>query len=174
MSAVCVFCGSSPGLRPAYRGAAGELGRRLGADGHTLVYGGAQIGLMGAVADGALAAGGEVVGVVPTVIDLPEITHDRLTRLHRVGTMHQRKAMMAELSDAFVALPGGIGTLDELAEILCWAQLGVHRKPVWLLDIAGYYRPLVAFLAHAVAEGFMREEHLALMRVAESVDEVEI
>jgi uncharacterized protein (TIGR00730 family) len=110
--------------------------------------------------------------VVPTAIDLPEITHARLSTLHRVGTMHQRKALMAELSDMVVTLPGGVGTLDEISEMLCWSQLGIHRKPLWLLDVDAYFRPLLGFLAHAVAEGFVGPGHLALLRVAGSVDEL--
>ncbi len=172
MGTVCVFCGSSPGVRPSYRAAARALGERIASRGHRLVYGGAGIGLMGEVADAALRAGGEVIGVVPTAIDLPEITHARLSALHRVGTMHQRKALMAELSDLVVTLPGGVGTLDEISEMLCWSQLGIHRKPLWLLDVDGYFRPLLGFFAHAVAEGFLAPGHLARLLVAEGVDEI--
>jgi uncharacterized protein (TIGR00730 family) len=172
MSTVCVFCGSSAGVRPSYRAAARALGARIAGNGHRLVYGGAGIGLMGEVADAALRAGGEVIGVVPTMIDLPEITHARLSTLHRVGTMHQRKALMAELSDLVVTLPGGVGTLDEIAEMLCWSQLGIHRKPLWLLDVDAYYRPLLGFLAHAVSEGFLERAHLARLLVAGKVDEL--
>jgi uncharacterized protein (TIGR00730 family) len=172
MSTVCVFCGSSAGVRPAYRQAARDLGTRIAGGGHRLVYGGAGIGLMGEVADAALRAGGEVIGVVPTAIDLPEITHARLSTLHRVGTMHQRKALMAELSDLVVTLPGGVGTLEEISEMLCWSQLGIHRKPLWLLDVEGYYRPLLAFLAHAVAEGFLDRAHRDRLQIAAGVDEL--
>ncbi len=172
MSTVCVFCGSSSGARASYRAAAHALGARIAARGHRLVYGGASIGLMGAVADAALRAGGEVVGVVPTAIDLPEITHARLSTLHRVGTMHQRKALMAELSDLVVTLPGGVGTLDEISEMLCWSQLGIHRKPLWLLDVEGYFQPLLGYLAHAVREGFLDPAHHARLQVATGVDEL--
>ncbi len=137
--------------------------RRLG-----LVYGGSSIGLMGAVADAALAEGAEVVGVIPGALEAREIGHRGLTRLEVVGSMHERKARMAELADAFVALPGGMGTLEEFAEILTWAQLGLHRKPCGLLDVEGYWRPLVAFFDHARDEGFLRREHRALLRVAAS------
>ncbi len=139
-----------------------EVARR----GLALVYGGASVGLMGAVADGALEAGGEVVGVLPQALQAKELAHPRLTRLEVVGSMHERKARMAELSDGFIALPGGMGTLEELAEILTWAQLGLHRKAVGLLDAQGYWSPLVAFFDHAVAERFIRPEHRAMLRVA--------
>jgi uncharacterized protein (TIGR00730 family) len=156
MTAVCIFCGSSAGVRPAYTRAARELGGLLGRRGVRVVYGAANCGLMAAVADATLGAGGTVEGVVPEVIDRLDLTHANLTRLHKVGTMHERKALMAGLSDAFIALPGGIGTLDELCEILCWAQLGIHAKPIGLLNTGGYYDGLLAFLDHAVAEGFMQ------------------
>jgi uncharacterized protein (TIGR00730 family) len=163
MPAICVFCGSSPGRSPAYHLAAERLGRLIAERGCALVYGGAISGLMGTMADAALMAGGEVVGVVPAVITGMELAHRRLTRLHEVETMHQRKALMAELADAFIALPGGMGTLDELCEILTWAQLDLHRKPVGLLDVEGYWHHFRRFLDHTVAEGFLRPAHHALM-----------
>jgi len=166
MTAVCVFCGSSNGKRPAYTRAARELGALFGQRGVRLVYGAANCGLMVAVADATMAAGGTVEGVVPEVIDRLDLTHANLTRLHKVGTMHERKAMMAELSDAFIALPGGIGTLDELCEILCWAQLGIHAKPIGLLNTEGYYDGLLTFLHHAVTEGFMRRPDTERLIVA--------
>lgn len=156
MTAVCVFCGSSNGARPAYTRAARELGDLLGRRQVRLVYGAANCGLMVAVADATLTAGGTVEGVIPEVIDRMDLTHANLTRLHRVGTMHERKALMADLADAFIALPGGIGTLDELCEIICWAQLGLHAKPIGLLNTDGYYDGLLSFMHHAVGEGFMR------------------
>ncbi len=165
MRRVCVFCGSSPGQGPVYLEAARAMGRVLAGRGIGLVYGGGSVGLMGAMADAALAAGGEVVGVIPRALQLRELAHAGLTTLHVVGSMHERKARMAELSDGFVALPGGMGTLEELAEILTWAQLGLHARPVGLLDVAGYYRPLVAFLDRAVGEGFLRPEHRRLLLV---------
>ncbi len=161
-----MFCGSSPGRNPVHLDAARRAGRTLAGRGLALVYGGGSVGLMGAVADGALEAGGEVVGVIPRALQLRELAHDRLTSLQVVGSMHERKARMAELADAFVALPGGLGTLEELAEILTWAQLGLHAKPCGLLDVDGYYAPLVAFLDHAVAEGFVRAEHRRVIHVA--------
>ena len=163
MFRLCVFCGSASGVRPAYLAAARELGRLLGERGAGLVYGGASVGLMGALADAALAAGAEVDGVIPRALVEREIAHAGLTRLHVVEGMHARKARMAELADAFVALPGGLGTLEELFEVWTWAQLGVHDKPLALLDVDGYFAPLLAFLAHAEAEGFVRPAHRAAL-----------
>ncbi len=170
MRRVCVFCGSSSGGQPAYLAAAVALGGLLARRGLGLVYGGASIGLMGAVADAALAAGGEVVGVLPAALEAKEIAHERLTRLEVVGSMHERKARMSDLADAFVALPGGMGTREELSEMLTWAQLGLHRKPCGLLDVAGYWRPLVAFFDHAVQERFLRPQHRALLLVEQHAD----
>ncbi len=165
MKSVCVFCGSNPGARPSYVATARRLGGALAARGITLVYGGSGTGLMGAVADGALEGGGQVVGVLPGFMVSREIAHPRLTELVHVGSMHERKAAMADRAGAFVALPGGFGTLDELFEILTWAQLGLHHKPCALLDVDGYYAPLLAFLDHAAAEGLLRPEHRALLFV---------
>jgi uncharacterized protein (TIGR00730 family) len=170
MKRVCVFCGSSTGLNAEYVGSARQLGRVLARRKLALVYGGGSVGLMGALADATLEAGGEVVGVIPRALQLREVGHSRLTALHVVSSMHERKAKMAELADAFVALPGGMGTLEEFAEILTWAQLGLHAKPCGLLDVAGYWQPLVAFFDHAVAEGFIRPEH---RRFVVSADRVE-
>jgi len=158
---VCVFCGSSPGTRPEYAAAAREMGTQLAARGIGLVYGGGRVGLMGAVADAAMAAGGEVIGVIPHGLMVREVGHSAITELRVVRSMHERKAVMADLSDAFVALPGGFGTLEEYFEVLTWAQLGIHPKPCGLLDVEGYYGPLLAMLDHAVAEGFVRREHRA-------------
>jgi uncharacterized protein (TIGR00730 family) len=166
MRRICVFCGSSPGTSPAYREAARATGRTLAGRGLGLVYGGGGVGLMKAVADAALEAGGEVVGVIPRALQLRELAHPGLTTLVVVGSMHERKAKMAELADGFVALPGGMGTLEELAEILTWAQLGLHGRPCGLLDVGGYYGPLIAFLDRAVSEGFLRPEHRRLLLVA--------
>jgi hypothetical protein len=160
---VCVFTGSSPGARPAYAEAARALGAELAGRGLRLVYGGASVGLMGAVADAALAAGGEVVGVIPQHLVDREVAHTGLTDLRVTGSMHERKALMAELSSAFVALPGGFGTLEELFEVLTWSQLGLHAKPCGLLDVAGYWAPLRAFADHSVAEGFVRPAHRELL-----------
>jgi uncharacterized protein (TIGR00730 family) len=166
MRSLCVFCGSSPGLRPEYRAAAVALGAALAARRITLVYGGAAVGLMGAVADAVMAAGGEAIGVLPRRLATREIAHAGLTRLELVETMHERKARMAELADGFVALPGGIGTLEELFETWTWAQLGLHRKPCALLDVAGYYAPLIRFLDASVEQGFVRPQHRGMLVVA--------
>ncbi len=161
LSTVCVFAGSSPGRRPEYADAARHLGRHLAGAGVALVYGGARGGLMGAVADAALAAGGAVTGVIPRHLVDHEVAHLGLTELKLVGSMHERKALMAELADGFVSLPGGFGTLEETFETLTWTQLGLHTKPTGLLDVAGYFDPLNAFLDRAVEEGFLRPGHRA-------------
>jgi uncharacterized protein (TIGR00730 family) len=163
---VCVFCGSQHGVRPQYTEAARAMGTTLAAAGIDLVYGGGRVGLMGEVADAVLAAGGEVIGVIPHHMSDREIAHYGLTDLRIVGSMHERKALMYELSEAFVALPGGLGTLEELFEITTWSQLGLHAKPTGLLDVDGFYSPLVGFLDRLVAEGFVRERHRRLLRVA--------
>jgi len=161
--AICVFCGSSLGIRPSYRLAASELGQLLAAAGLTLVYGGGNVGLMGIVADSALAAGGEVIGVIPQALVAKEVSHSGLTKLHIVNSMHERKALMVSLSDGFVALPGGFGTADELCEILTWAQLGIHQKPVGLLNVDAFFDPLLEWMNHATREGFIRPEHRHLL-----------
>jgi hypothetical protein len=165
---VCVFCGSSPGVNPAYRAEAVCLGRLLGQDGLGLVYGGAQVGLMGALADAALDHGSEVIGVIPRSLAGIEVAHQRLTRLVLVETMHERKALMAKEADAFVALPGGFGTLDEFFEILTWAQLGIHWKPCVLVNTAGYYDHLLSFLQEAMNQGFLKPHNHALIQVVAS------
>lgn len=163
---ICVFAGSSAGIRPTYGDAARELGHLLASRNIGVVYGGAKIGLMGAVADAALEAGGRVVGVIPQTLVEKEVAHDGLSELHVVSSMHERKAMMSSLADAFVALPGGLGTWEELFEIATWGQLGLHRKPCGLLNVHGYFDPLLTFVEHAVAERFVRREHAAIMAVA--------
>ncbi|HET8723145.1 MAG TPA: TIGR00730 family Rossman fold protein [Anaeromyxobacteraceae bacterium] len=168
MKDVCVFCGSSNGRKPAYARAARRFGAALAGRGLGLVYGGGHIGLMGVVADAALAGGSRVVGVIPRALARREIAHHGLTRLEVVPSMHARKARMAALSDAFVALPGGIGTFEELFEILTWGYLGIHAKPIGLLDVGGYFRPLVRLLDHAVEEGFLRPAHRKLVVVDRS------
>ncbi len=165
MRSVCVFCGSNAGARDAYTDAAREVGREVAARGMRLVYGGASVGLMGAVADAALAAGGEVIGVMPRALIEREIEHKGLTKLHEVASMHERKALMSDLSDAFLALPGGAGTLEEVFEVWTWAQLGHHRKPVGLLNAAGYFDLLIAFLDHQRREKFVRAEHRDMLIV---------
>jgi uncharacterized protein (TIGR00730 family) len=160
---ICVFCGSSPGTRPEYAAAARATGRLLAERGIGLVYGGGKVGLMGEAADAALAAGGEVVGVIPDALMAREVGHGGVTELHVVQSMHERKALMADLADAFVALPGGFGTWEEYFEVLTWAQLGIHPKPCGLLNVEGYYTPVLAMMDHAVAEGFVRPQHRALV-----------
>ena len=163
---VCVFCGSKHGARPEYADAARAMGSALVAAGTDLVYGGGRVGLMGVVADAVLDAGGRVTGVIPDHMSGREVAHHGLTDLRVVGSMHERKALMYELSDGFVALPGGLGTLEELFEITTWSQLGLHAKPTGLLDVAGFYTPLVGFLDQLVTEGFVNERHRRLLRVA--------
>jgi uncharacterized protein (TIGR00730 family) len=162
---ICVYAGSSAGARPEYAAAARELGTRLAQAGLAVVYGGGNIGLMGVLADAALAAGGEVIGVITHGLADKELAHGGATEMHRVGTMHERKWRMAESSDAFLALPGGFGTLEEFFEALTWLQLGLHRKPVGLLNVAGFYDPLLAVLEQMEAERFVRPEHRALVLV---------
>jgi len=168
---VCVFCASAAGASPAYLDSATQLGRRIAERGHGLVYGGATVGAMGAVADAALAAGGEVVGVIPEVIREREIDHKGLTQQHVVGTMHERKAMLAARADAFVALPGGYGTMDEFIEILTWAQLRIHAKPCVLVNVNGFWDGLLAFLDTCVAEGMILAENRGLVQVARDPEE---
>jgi hypothetical protein len=167
---VCVFCGASSGRLPAYADAARAVGSALARRGVGLVYGGGRVGLMGAVADAALAGGGEVVGVIPQELVERELAHSGVSDLRVVGSLHERKALMAELADGFVALPGGFGTLDELLEQLTWSQLGLHAKPVGLLDVEGYWRPLIELARHATEEGFVRESDLAAIAVATEPD----
>ncbi len=165
---LCVFCGSSDGFDPAYRQAAVGLGQALARDGVGLVYGGGKVGLMGAVADAALAAGGEVVGVMPRALVEKEIAHQGLSELRVVGTMHERKALMSDLAGGgYVALPGGLGTFEELFEVWTWGQLGYHPKPVALLNVAGFYDGLLAFLDQVVEQGFVRPEHRGMLLVGD-------
>lgn len=172
MRRICVFCGSSPGARDEYARAARSLGAALVRRGLGLVYGGAKVGLMGVLADGVLAAGGEVIGVIPNRLMTRELAHPGLHELRVVASMHDRKREMADLADAFVALPGGIGTLEELTEVLSWAQLGLHPKPCGLLDVAGYFDRLIAFFDHAVDERFLAPAHRSMITVAGTPDEL--
>ena len=165
MQSVCVFCGSNFGASEAYAEAARALGQAIAGRGLRLVYGGAKVGLMGAVANAALQAGGAVVGVIPEALVAREIAHTGLTETHAVKSMHERKALMADLSDGFIALPGGAGTLEETFEIWTWAQLGHHRKPVGILNVDGFYDALIAFIDHQAAELFMRREHRDMLVV---------
>jgi len=169
---ICVFCGSNQGAQDVYRRSAREVGRRLAESKIQVVFGAGNCGLMGAVADAALEAGGRVVGVIPKALQRREVARDGLSELHVVRSMHERKAMMTELSDAFLALPGGLGTLEELFEVLSWAQLGIHEKPVGLLNVAGYFDPLLVFLDRSLQEGFVRPEHHSLLLHGEDLDEL--
>jgi uncharacterized protein (TIGR00730 family) len=168
---LCVFCGSSKGNVGEHAAAAHELGVLLAERNIDLVYGGAQVGLMGVLADACLGAGGRVVGVIPRGLFSREVPHQRLTELHEVGSMHERKGLMYDLADAFVALPGGMGTIDELAEVATWSQLGLHAKPVVLLDVGGFWRPFVALLDQMVADGFLSPASRGLIQVASTPDE---
>lgn len=163
MTSICVFRGSSLGASPVCRDGTIALGQALGRRGHRLVYGGGKVGLMGVIADSVLAAGGDVLGIIPEDLRRKEIAHTGLTQLHITRSMHERKAAMAEEADGCIALPGGLGTLDELCEILTWAQLGIHGKPIGLLDIDGFFGHLEAFFDFAVDQGFIKPEHRALL-----------
>ncbi len=165
MKSICVFCGSNSGVNPVYAEAARELAATLLTRGIRLVYGGGNVGLMGIIADAMLTGGGQVVGVIPHSLWNREVGHGGLTELHLVVTMHERKTLMADLADGFVALPGGAGTLDETFEIWTWAQLGIHDKPCGLLNIGGYFDSLLTYLKHTVAEGFLKSEHLDMLMV---------
>jgi len=170
MKRICVYCGSSPGRSPEYAATAERLGAELARRRLGLVYGGASVGVMGVVADAVLAHGGEVIGVLPHFFADKEVAHQGLDELLVVDSMHERKARMAELSDAFIALPGGWGTLEEIFEVLTWAQLGLHEKPCGLLDVGGYFDELYRFLERAIAEGFVREEHRPMIVLDDSCE----
>jgi uncharacterized protein (TIGR00730 family) len=172
MRRLCVFCGSSPGHRPIHAESARSLGTIMAARGLALVYGGGQVGLMGVLADAVLGAGGEVIGVIPQSMVDKELAHTGISKLHIVGTMHERKALMADLADGFAALPGAFGTADELFEILTWAQLGLHAKPVGILNVDGFFQPLLAWLDHAVAEGFLKPKHRQLLQEADDAEKL--
>ena len=167
MQRICVFCGSQVGTNGLYRQAATALGQLLVLHGYGLVYGGGHVGLMGVLADAVLASGGEVIGVIPESMVARELAHTGVTQLQVVPGMHERKARMAELADAFIALPGGYGTFEELFEVITWAQLGMHRKPIGLLNVAGYFDALKALVDQAIAEGFIRAEHRRLLTIAD-------
>lgn len=172
MKYLCVFCGSKKGSPEIYAESARRFGQALAARGLGLIYGGGHIGLMGVLADAVLQAGSPVIGVIPRSLVERELAHEQLTELHVVETMHQRKALMADRSDAFVALPGGYGTLDELFEILTWAQLGIHAKSIGMLNVGGFFDPLLAWVRQARDEGFIRPQHLELLRVAADAEEL--
>ena len=165
LKTVCVFCAASPGANPVYVRQASAMGQYLAETGRRVIYGGGRTGLMGALAEGALGAGGEVIGIMPKhLVDL-EVAHTGLAELHVVASMHERKALLAELSDGFLAMPGGLGTMEELFEIWTWGQLGLHRKPYGLFEVNGFFAPLLTFLDHAVGEGFIRPEYRGLLVV---------
>ena len=168
MRKVCVFCGSSPGADPAFIGAAKALGRAIAGSGRVLVYGGASVGLMGALADAVLEAGGDAIGVMPQALVDREVAHNGLTALHVVTSMHERKTLMAELADAFIAMPGGLGTLEEFFEVWTWAQLGLHEKPLGMLGPQEFFFPLFQFLDGLVAQRFLRPEHREMIAVEEN------
>lgn len=170
MKRICVFCGSNKGVRPIYVAAAQAMAAAMVKRNISLVYGGGNVGLMGVIADEMLAQGGEVIGVIPRSLVQREVAHQALTKQHIVNTMHERKALMAELSDGFIAMPGGMGTFDEFCEILTWAQLGIHQKPCGILNVENYFTPLLTMFDHAVAEGFLRDSHRALVLEAAEPD----
>jgi uncharacterized protein (TIGR00730 family) len=172
MKRICVFCGSSAGSQPEYREGAEQLGAELTRREIGLVYGGGNVGLMGAIADSVLKSGGEAIGVIPEHLMKREIGHNRLTKLHIVRSMHERKALMADLSDAFIALPGGFGTLEEFFEVLTWSQLGLHAKPCGIVNVLGYYTPLLRMLDHAVDERFLKPQNRALVIARETPAEL--
>jgi uncharacterized protein (TIGR00730 family) len=171
ISSLAIFCGSADGNDPAYRSSAGDTAAFLAGNGIDLVYGGAKVGLMGAVADAALAAGGRVIGVIPQALMDREVAHPGLTELHVVASIHERKAVMSELSDGFLALPGGGGTLEEISEQWTWAQLGTHNKPCGFLNVLGFYTPLRQFIASMGTEGFLRPEYRDMLVFADTVEE---
>ncbi len=172
LKSICVYCGSNAGARPEYSASAQSLGSLIAERGIRLVYGGGAVGLMGIIADAAMRAGGEVVGIIPRALDRREIANRRVTTLHVVESMHERKAMMDQLSDGFIALPGGFGTFEELCEMLTWSQLGIHNKPVGLLNVAGYYDPLLALFDRAVNEQFLHTDHRSML--IDSIDPVDL
>lgn len=167
---ICVFCGSSSGRDPRFAAAARDLGQALATRGCDLVYGGGQVGLMGVVADAVLAAGGRVIGVIPEILATKELLHSGATEMHVVESMHARKALMARKADAFIALPGGFGTFEETLEMITWGQLGIHQKPLGLLNVLDFYRPLVEFIDHAIEAGFIRPEQRDLVVTADSAE----
>lgn len=170
MNRICVFCGSNPGLNPVFVETATELGAFLARENVELVYGGGRVGLMGAVADAVMRNGGKVIGVIPEPLATREVAHGGLTELIVVNSMHERKAKMAELADGFIALPGGFGTFEEFCEIVTWAQLGIHRKPCSLLNIAGFYDSLIALIRHSTEQKFIRPEHHSLVLIDDEIE----
>jgi uncharacterized protein (TIGR00730 family) len=172
MKRIAVYCGSNRGRRPEYAAAAEQLGELLAREKIELVYGGGRVGLMGVLADAVLKCGGHIIGVIPEKLVINEVVHEKLPDLRIVKTMHERKALMAELADGFIALPGGYGTFEEMFEVLAWSQLGWHQKPFGLLESAGFYRPLLKFLSHTCKEGFIRPQHHELVLVEDSAEKI--
>ena len=172
INSLCVFCGSSDDMDPAYLEAAAAMGHRLAAHQIEIVFGGGGTGMMGALADGALASGGHVIGVIPEIFNTPALLQNGLEELHVVESMHARKAMMAELADAFIALPGGFGTFEELFEMLTWSQIGLQSKPIGILNVSDYFNPLLTLIEHAKDQGFIYSEHRDLIRVSQDPDEL--
>jgi len=172
MKSLLVYCGSNPGLNPIYKETAVKLGLEMVKRGMRLIYGGGSLGLMGTIADTVMENGGEVVGIIPTFLDNLEVGHPNLTEIHVVNSMHERKAMMEEMCDSVITLPGGYGSMDELFEILSWSQLGLHKKPVGLLNINGFYNPLVAQLDLMVNEGFLKQPNREIIQISDSIEEV--
>lgn len=170
MKRICVFCGSNSGLDPIYLEAAEKVGEFLAANNIELVYGGGRVGLMGKIADTVLACGGKVIGVIPESLAIKEVAHQNTTKLHVVDSMHERKALMAEYADGFIALPGGFGTFEEFCEIVTWAQLGIHRKPCALLNVAGFYDNLIAMFDYSASQNFIRGEHRKLVLVGDNIE----
>jgi uncharacterized protein (TIGR00730 family) len=170
MKRICVFCGSNPGANPVYVETAARLGEFLAAENVELVYGGGRVGLMGKIADTVLARGGKVIGIIPEDLAIKEVAHQGLTELHIVNSMHERKAMMADFADGFIALPGGFGTFEEFCEIITWAQLGIHQKPCALLNVNGFYDHLIAMFDFSTAENFIRDEHRRLVLIGDEIE----
>ncbi|QXX29450.1 TIGR00730 family Rossman fold protein [Bacillus amyloliquefaciens] len=172
MKTICVFAGSNPGVNEEYKRKAAELGEYMAEQGIGLVYGGSRVGLMGTVADALMAGGGKAVGVMPSGLFSGEIVHQNLTELIEVSGMHERKAKMSELADGFIAMPGGFGTYEELFEVLCWAQIGIHQKPIGLYNVNGYFEPMMKMVKYSIQEGFSNESHLKLIHSSSRPDEL--
>ncbi|OCB95270.1 LOG family protein YvdD [Bacillus amyloliquefaciens] len=172
MKTICVFAGSNPGVNEEYKRKAAELGEYMAEQGIGLVYGGSRVGLMGTVADALMAGGGKAVGVMPSGLFSGEIVHQNLTELIEVSGMHERKAKMSELADGYIAMPGGFGTYEELFEVLCWTQIGIHQKPIGLYNVNGYFEPLINMIKYSIKEGFSNESHLQLIHTSSRPDEL--
>lgn len=172
MKRICVFCGSNSGIDPIYLATAEKVGKFLADNNIELVFGGGRVGLMGKIADTVMENGGKVIGIIPQALSEREVAHQGLTELHVVGSMHERKAMMADLADGFIALPGGVGTFEEFCEIVTWAQLGIHKKPCALMNVGGFYDSFIAMFDHSMNQGFIRPQHRALVLVESEIDKL--